>query len=316
VRELLLAAGPTGPFQMPGPGSADVRLDLKLFADEVRTILAERGTDAARARLAHLTTPDLWAGTVQDGVARGLMVALEEAASLCSPAIEPTPEEDPEDQRFERRELRRKRDILVASAGARVRFSRKGGILLVDRENGVHAENCVWFEDRRDAGDLDGFVPVDGDRPRLFNPGFLVPTSLQLGAKRDSLVLVGRLGRRPSGFPCRLDIEGRKHEEFVRIRVCVRNEADDHRLRIRFFGIDHRLIRAVRTTAWESVEHRGRRFVAATIVRACGILRVGPEAIRVPAAQCRGDLVHEFLIGGAVPDANADSPMRPGLGSR
>src|SRR5262249_5068277 len=121
-----------GPFVAPDPGSDDARVDLKLLAFEVKRALAERGTPAAHARLAELIGPDLWAGTVRDGTARGMRVALEEALSLCAPPAA-SPERAPFDTVLEQRELRRHRDLLVASGGARIRFSRKLGVLFVDR---------------------------------------------------------------------------------------------------------------------------------------------------------------------------------------
>jgi len=297
---LARAAGP-GPFALPGPGSADARVDLKLRWHATRVALRQRGTDAARARLSGLDTPDLLAGTVQDGVARGLMVALEEAESLCGEPAgdEPDPADEDAPPITDRAQLRRARDVLIASAEARVRFSRKGGILLVDRARDVHLENCIRFEDRPDAGDLDGFVPVVGERPRLFSPGFLAPVLLEQGRTRDRLVLEGRLGRGPRGFPCVLRLEARKEEPFVRLSVRVRNDFDDHRLRIRFLGLcDPASIGHCGTPGWETVEHRGRRFVAATLVRACGRLRVGDRMVGVPGAQCRGWIEHEFRLGG------------------
>ena len=64
----------------PGPDSADARMDLKLLAHRTRKALAERWTAEAEARLAGLSSPDLWAGTVQDGTAVLRIVTIEIAA--------------------------------------------------------------------------------------------------------------------------------------------------------------------------------------------------------------------------------------------
>lgn len=303
ARTLLPAEALTGPFAPPGAGSADVRMDLKLLAWRVQRALQTRGTDAARARLAELTSADLWAGTVQDGTARGFMVALEEALSLCAPESGPGPEPEPPPAVADK-QLRRRRDFLVASAGARLRFSRKGGVVLVDRQHDVHAENCIVFDDRADDGTLDGFVPREGERPRLFSPSFLTPLVHDQNDSRDLLVLEGRLGRRADGYPCRLRFEGRRSESFLRLSIAVRNTHTDHRLRIRFLGFDdpaHITHRA--PPSFEIVRtSEGRRFVAATLVRACGRLLVGDEVVATPAAQCLQLIGHEFLIGGDAGD--------------
>lgn len=296
--------GGTGPFAAPGAGSADARVDLKLLLHEAREALATRGTAAARQRFEAIDAPDLLAGTVQDGTARGVMVALEEVLSLCSgtPGSRPEDREIDEDaQVFEGKELRRKKDILVASAGSRIRWSRKGGVLLVDREHGVHAEDCIRFEDRRDLGDLDGFVPDTAERPRLFSPAFLKATRLIQGPTFDRLELTGRLGRRADGFPCRIDFVGDKQEPTVRMVVRVTNQRDDHRLRIRFLGCrNEAAVASAGTPGYSEVLAHSRWFLAATLVRSCGRLRVGEGAfVATPGAQVHGELRHEFRLGGA-----------------
>ncbi len=301
-RDLLLRdfSPSTEVTQLPGAGSADARVDLKLHWHAVQQALRERGTAAARDHLAGLEAPDLLAGTVQDGTARGLLARLEEAISLCDPAPAQPSFDETNATRFEPRILRRKRDILVASAGARLRFSRKGGMLFVDRKRGVHREDCIRFEDRRDVGCLDGFVPVEGERPRLFSPGFLQPSDLVQGELRDLLVLRGRLGRRPDGYPCELRIEGRKAEDFLRLTVRIHNDRNDHRLRIRFLGVDDPSeVQHAGTPGFERVHYRGRSFVAATLVRAIGRLAVGENHVATPMAQCFGWIEHHFRLGGA-----------------
>lgn len=291
-----------GPYEPPGAGSADARVDLKLLLFRARRALETRGTDAARARFRSVDEPDLLAGTVQDGVARGVAVALEEVVALCDGPEPPPPEDEPDEdgaERFEGRDLRRKKDILVASGGARIRWSRRGGILFVDRDHDVHEEDCIRFEDRRDLGDLDGFAGDPDERPRLFSPAFLRPVVLVHGARRHRLVLEGRLGRRADGYDCRIVFQGDSGESFVRMVVIVRNDRDDHRLRVRFIGCrDPRAIDSDGTPAFSTVRYRSRWFVAATLVRACGRLRVGDREVAVPGAQCHGTHRHEFRLGG------------------
>lgn len=297
---LALRADPAGrgSFQIPGPGSADARIDLKLLAWSANHALTKRGTETAVRRLAGLTGADLWAGTIQDGAARGFMAALEEAISLCAPE-EPTADLDRDaDKVYRGKSLQRKRDILVASAGARVRYRRKTGILFVDRENGIHTDDCIRFEDRSDLGDLDGFVPLEGERARLFSPAFLKPVLLRQGEGRDVLVQEGLLGRSARGYACKMITEGRKHERCIRLTVRIENRRQDHRLRIRFLGfqdpghIEHHCM-----PVWETVREKGRSFLAASLVRACGRLRVGNGTVETPGAQCLGWIDHGFTIG-------------------
>jgi hypothetical protein len=285
-----------GPFQVPGPGSDDARVDFKLLAFEVRSALAARGTPAAHARLEGLTGADLWAGAVRDGTARGMRVALEEALSLCAPAPAPL-ERGPAETVLERAELRRHRDLLVASGGARIRFSRKLGVLFVDRRADLNVPGCVSFEDRTDRGTLDGFAPEPGERPRLFHPGFLPPVRYETWRDGATLIVEGRLGRGPRGYPCRIRFEGRAAESRVRIAVAIENRHPDHRLRIRFSGLPAEAIHTRGTPAWEDVLHAHGRFRAGTLVRACGKLQVGDELADVPDAQCLGWIEHHFELG-------------------
>jgi hypothetical protein len=309
-RKILLEQGVPKEVKLPGQGSGDARMDLKLLAERTRRALRERWTAEAEARLAGLSTPDLWAGTVQDGTARGFKVALEEALSLCAP--EPREEEgevEPEADLVEGKDLARRRDILVASGGARVRFGPKTGILFVDRQRNIHQEDCIRFEDQTDTGSLDMFVPQVGKRPRLFSPAFLEPVQLLHSRTKDQLVLTGRLGRRQRGYPCTLRIVGRKNEPGIRLTVTIHNQHQDHRLRIRFLGFpqaEYLGLSKLSTespgipsweTPYEEVHAQGRTFFAATLVRACGRLEVGEDVVPVPDAQCLCQITHEFAIG-------------------
>ncbi len=292
----------------------DARVDLQLLRFAVLQGLARQGTAEARARLSGLDSADLQAGRVQDGVARGYKVALEEAASLCSPPLSPadlnghSPWQrlpDPwQDENLilgatSAKDLRKKRELLVASGGARIRFSRRFGILLVDRKKGVHQENCMVFEDRRDQGSLDCFQGQEGEKPRLFNPAFLQPTFYLQSPERDLLLLKGRLGPKPNHFPCQLVLEGRKSESGIRLTVEIENRQPNHRLRIRFLGLpeglepDHR-----GTPGWEKIIHKGHRILAATLVRACGNLSVDAMPVATPEAQLFGFHRHDFMLCG------------------
>ncbi len=297
-RKLLLEQGVPKEVMAPGTGSADARMDLKLLAHRTRKALAERWTAEAEARLAGLSSADLWAGTVQDGTARGFRVALEEALSLCAPAPAEDATTDRDADIIEGKDLARRRDILVASGGARIRFGRKTGILFVDRARGIHQQNCIWFEDRTDVGCLDGFVPKEGDRPRLFSPAFLKPKRLLHSRARDELLLEGRLGPRRRGYPCRLRIVGDKDQPGIRLTVTLDNQYSNHQLRIRFLGFQQpSYFRDPDFPPWELVHARGRTFLAATLLRACGRLRVGTDYVPVPEAQCLCQITHELGMG-------------------
>jgi hypothetical protein len=301
ARELLPPAAFAGPFAPPGADAADARADLKLLAARAFRALHARGTDAAFARLHGLWSEDLWAGTVQDATARGFASALEDALSLCAPAPPEPPFPDPrrahEVTVVTGRELARRKDLLVASEGPRVRWSRKGGVQYVDRALDLNVEHAVWFEDRADLGTLDRFVP-DERRPRLYSPQFLRPESWEQGPERDLLVLAGRLGPRARGFPVRLTFEGRKNEAVLRLTVALENRFPDHRLRIRFAGLrDPGLVDGDANLPVTAVAHDRGAFLACTLVRACGRLDVGGTLVPVPAAQCLGALEHRFVLG-------------------
>ena len=172
----------------------------------------------------------------------------------------------------------------------------------MDRQRDIHQENCIRFEDQADVGCLDGFVPKEGDRPRLFNPAFLRPTRLLHSRTRHELVLAGRLGRRRHGYSCELRFVGHKDEAGIRLTVTIHNQHPDHRLRIRFLGFPQPEYLGLfqdspRFPPWENVHAQGRTFVAATLVRACGRLRVGDDYVMVPEAQCLCQISHEFAIG-------------------
>jgi hypothetical protein len=291
-------ADASGPFLLPGPGSADARVDLKLAAWQTEHALATRGTAAARQRLAGLDAPDLVAGTVQDGTARGLLLAYEEALALCSPApAEDDPFTDPLTRVLEGKPLRKQREHVIESGGARVRFARKCGVHLIDRDAGVNLEHSIAFEDQTDLGTLDGFLAKEGERPRLFSPAFLQPVAVLKCAAGDRLELKGRLGRTPHGYPCTMTIEGRRDERSVRVVVRVENRHPDHRLRIRFMSVPPALISSEGTPALTEIAAGHRRFVVATIVRACGMLTVGMETVAVPGAQVFGWIEHRFRLG-------------------
>lgn len=298
--------GQSTPIAARRPDS-DARVDLHLLRFAADRALAERGTAEARAWLEGLDTQDLRAGSIQDGTARGLMARLEEAISLCRPiadteastAAGDAENHDPLDaQVFTGKELRRKRDILIASKGVRIRFSRKGGIHLIDRERDLNELNCIQFEGQADAGCLDSFAAPADTRPRLFSPGFLSPEQLVHGRTEDRLVLAGRLGRGRNGFPCRLTLIGRKDEPGIRMIVRIENHRIDHRLRIRFVGLrDATFVSHRGTPGFCTVQHKGRTFLGATLVRACGRLRVGDNFVATPGAQVQGTIEHTFGLG-------------------
>jgi hypothetical protein len=280
-----------------GAGHGDARVDLRLLWHAVDLALATRSTAAARDWLAGLDTADLRAGTVQDGTARGLRARLEEAISLCKPAP-PSPDPDPDEDVITGKDLRRKREILIASAGVRIRFSRKQGVHLIDRARDVNTPHFLQFDDQHDVGCLDGFVPKPDTRARIFSPAFLKPEQLVQNQREDRLVLGGRLGRGRGGFDCQLTLIGRKDERGIRLRIAIDNRVRDHRLRVRFAGeTDAAFVSHRGTPEFSTIRAGSRRFLAATLVRACGRLQVGATHIPTPDAQLQGPIEHEFGLG-------------------
>ena len=287
-------------FALPGGGARDARIDLKLLLWRAQAAAARSA--AARTHLQHLlsdTRPDLQAGTVQDGVARGFAVALEEAVALAPalPAPPPPPDDPTRVEVVTGKELRKRKDLLVASAGPRIRFSRKEGVLFVDRDRDVHSTNCLRFEARAELGTLDGFVGREDERPRLFSAQFLQAKRFVTGAGYSELQLAGRLGRRATGFPCRVTFTGRDGEPRLRLRIAIDNAHRDHRLRVRFLGIPDELLVHECTDVRERVASDSGGFVAFTLVRACGVLLVDDERVAVPAAQLPTTVEHTFWLG-------------------
>lgn len=300
-----LAGAPAAPagalFALPGAGAADCRIDLKLL--QWQALAAAARSPRAKAHLdawpaaAH---PDLWAGTVQDGVARGFAVCCEEAVALAPPV--PAPPAIPEGARVTTgKELRRKKDVLVASGGPRVRFTRKGGLLLVDRAGDVHSANCLRFEARADHGTLDGFAGAADERPRLYSAQFLQPRQYVEAAAGQELVLAGRLGRGPIGWSCEVTITGRPDDPSLDLIVCIANAPAGWRLRARFLGVGSEAIEHACTPVREVVANDAGGFVAFTLVRACTTLLVDGIPVAVPGARCGGPLLHHFRIGARSP---------------
>lgn len=288
-----------GTFDAPGTGSADGRIDLKLL--QWRALEAARTSGRARERLAAFdpaTHAQLWAGTVQDGVARGFAAALEEAASLAPAAAPVDAFADAEGLvDLKGRELVRKKDILVASGGARVRFGRKDGLLFVHREGGLHSTNFLRFEDRADRGTLDAPAFDEAERPRIYSAQFLKPARYRTCKAADELVLEGRLGRGNKGHACRIAVLGIRGEQQLRLTIAIDNRHADHRLRVRFLGIPATVVTHHCTDVGEVVHNDAGGFVAFTLVRSVGTLATANGTVATPAAQCLGRIEHEFLLG-------------------
>ena len=294
------AARPGSDFALPRAGARDCRIADKQL--QWRALQAAARSERARARLAPFAAdahPDLWAGTVHDGVARGFAAALEEAIAL-APALpdEPRPPDDPlHSQQFTGKELRKKKDLLVASGGSRVRFSRKEGLLFKDREGGLHSPNCLRFEARQDRGTLDDFCADEGERPRLYSAQFLQPQLYVQGPGYQELTLRGRFGRGPVTWNCELVLTGIDREPTVRLVLRIDNRQQGWRLRARFLGVPGAAIAHECTDVREVVLNDAGGFVAFTLVRACGTLLVDGQPVAVPAAQCPGRIEHRFLLG-------------------
>lgn len=291
----------SGPFAPPGPGASDCRIDLKLL--QFRALDAARRSPRAREHLASFAIaerPDLWAGTVQDGVARGFAVALEEAVALAPPvAAAPAPSEDPlHTTTWTGKDLRKKKDLLVKSGGARVRFSRKEGLLYRDREGDTHSTNCLRFEARRDHGTLDGFRGDEAERARIYSAQFLAPQRYVVAPGFTQLLLAGRLGRGPIGWPCEVLLTGSEDESTLRLTLRLDNRTTGWRVRARFLGIPAAAITHECTPVGEVVQSPAGAFVAITLVRACDVLLVDGNPVPVPGARCEGVLEHHFRLGG------------------
>jgi hypothetical protein len=283
-----------------GPGAADCRIEGKLA--QWLALRAAQHSPAAAEHLAAFSReefPELWAGTVRDGVARGFQVRLEEACSLAeaAPTTEPTTQQDSIATEFTGKELRRKKDILVASAGCRVRFSRKGGLLFVDREHDVNSENCLWFEARRDAGTLDEFVGADDERARLFSAQYLKPQRFVQSKEFSMLELNGRLGRTAVAWPCRVVITGHTEQPNLLLTIELANTVPNWRLRSRFLGVPPELVHHHCTPVRELVTTSVGSFVADTLVRSCSTLLVDGESVPVPDAASPRAICHTFSLG-------------------
>lgn len=289
-----------GPFALPGTGAFDCRIDLKLLL--WRATAAAARSARARAHLAALDLahrPDLLAGTVQDGVARGLAAALEEVCALAPPvaAPEPPPFDPVRMQQWSGRELRKKKDLLVKSGGPRVRFTRREGLLYVDRDDGLHSGNCLRFEARRDTGSLDAFAADDSERPRLYSAQFLQPQRYLQAGDFTELEMAGRLGRGPIGWPCQLVLRGHAASPTLELLLRIDNRMSGWRLRARFLGMPAANIAHDCTPVTECVQNDAGGFVAVTLVRACTALSVDGRTVAVPAAACQGPIEHRFTLG-------------------
>ena len=290
---------------MAGPGAADCRIELKM-AEWLALRASERSAEAREhlAAFAQEEYPELWAGTVQDGVARGFLVRLEEACSLAPPepagATTPgdnNPGGDNPGKEFTGKDLRRKKDILVASGGSRVRFSRKGGLLFVDRDHDINSENCLWFEARRDLGTLDGFVGADDERARLFSAQFLKPQRYVQSKQFSQLELAGRLGRSAVGWLCRIVITGHADAPNLHLSIELQSSVPNWRLRSRFLGVPSELVQHHCMPVRELVTTDGGGFVADTLVRSCATLLVDDEPVAVPDAASPQAIRHIFSLG-------------------
>ncbi len=297
----LAASAVHGPaeFARPGPDAADCRIDLKLL--QWRALAAAATCKASRAHLAawnEETHPDLWAGTVQDGTARGFAVRLEEAIALAPPPPPSRAVSDLDNAKTTTgRDLRKRKDLLVASGGARVRFTRKEGLLFVDRNEELHSSNCLRFEARSDRGSLDQFVAAADERPRLYSAQFLQAQRYTEAAAARELVLAGRLGRGPLGWNCQVTITAWADEPTVHLTITIDNRLVGWRLRARFLGLPSDAITHDCTPVRDVVQNDAGGFVAFTLARAVGTLHVNGTPIATPAANCQGTLVHHFRLG-------------------
>lgn len=283
-----------GPFAAPGPGAADCRIGQKLL--QWRALAAVQQAPAAAARLAPFardTHPDLWAGTVRDGTSRGFQAALEEAVAL-APNAPQAPPADRARTFVVGKDLRKRRELLVEHQGVAARFSRRDG-LAVQLPGLEPSPNCLRFEARRDLGTLDGFVADPAERPRLFSAQFLQPVEYSTGPGGAELLLRGRLGRGPIGWPCELRL--RAAPGGVSLALRLEHRVPGYRLRARFLGLPAAAIVHHCTDVCEVVRNDAGGFVAFTLVRANGTLLVDGAEVAVPGALDFGTLEHTFVLG-------------------
>ncbi len=178
-----------------------------------------------------------------------------------------------------------------------MRFTRKEGVLFVDRDAELHSSNCLRFEARADHGSLDGFVGAADERPRLFSAQFLQPVEYLESAAGSRLKLQGRIGRSASGWDVTITLAGRVDERQLHVRIALQNRLARQRLRLRWLGIPSEAIAHDCTPVREVVDGDGRSFVAFTLVRANDVLLVDGAVVAAPAANCEGTLVHDFHLG-------------------
>lgn len=301
---------PTLPHAAPGAGAADCRIDLKLL--QWRALQAMAACAASREHLqpfAARAHPDLWAGTVQDGTARGFAARLEEAIALAGlTVIPPLPDIGEPTRVVTGKDLRRRKELLIGSGGPWLCFSRKDGVAFHDRACGVHSANCLRFEARADRGDLDGFAGAADERPRLFSAQFLQPCEFAEGRAGTRLVLRGRLGRGRVGWDLTATAVALPTENVVHLRLAVDNRQVGWRLRARWLGIPGEAIAHDCTAVREVIDGGdGKPFVAFTLVRAVDVLRIDGHPVPVPGAACLGTLVHDFRLGIGCPSAPLDT---------
>lgn len=94
----------------PGGGARDARINLKIL--QWHALRAADTSAKVRERLHEFdpaTRPDAWAGTVQDGFARGFAVALEEAIALGQQPVIEQPFDPVHTQHITGKDLRKRR---------------------------------------------------------------------------------------------------------------------------------------------------------------------------------------------------------------
>jgi len=112
----------------------------------------------------------------------------------------------------------------------RVELSDEGSVRVIDKRNGRMVENAVTLENTADAGDL--YTPAI--RESLASPGVRRVRLVHRGPIRGELAIdYVRRTPKAASVECRLSIALDADAPFVRIGVHGRNDARDHRLRLR-----------------------------------------------------------------------------------
>jgi hypothetical protein len=306
-------SGVVVPTSPRGLGAADCRIDLKLLRWRAAAAAMARSATARHTSLpfpphAH---PDLWAGTVQDGTARGFAVRLEEAIALAGRpvALPPQLPPPPAGARVTTgKELKKRKDVLIASAEARVRVTRKEGPAVRRPRRRPARQQLPALRGQRGSRHARRRSRRDRTSGRACSRRSSCNHSDSSRATQaPNWPSPGRLGRGPVGWPCLLVLRGDPRRPAVQLTIRIDHRLPGWRLRARFLGVPLAAIAHACTPVHEVVQNDAGGFVAFTLVRAATRLFVGDDEVATPGAACIGPIQHTFWLGtrGVAPPASA-----------